>query len=75
MIRTLVKRGRGASSLPLVSPARLLLHLRRTAKFLSLSPTADLTLGAGGAITHLSDPAKEWDEVLTKLDAVLGRTA
>ncbi|GAA5857734.1 hypothetical protein JCM9279_006038 [Rhodotorula babjevae] len=35
----------------------------------------DLTLGAGGAITHLSDPAKEWDEVLTKLDAVLGRQA
>ncbi|GAA5915563.1 hypothetical protein JCM8208_002432 [Rhodotorula glutinis] len=35
----------------------------------------DLTLGAGGAITHLSDPAKEWEEVLTKLDAVLGRTA
>ncbi|KPV72815.1 uncharacterized protein RHOBADRAFT_55494 [Rhodotorula graminis WP1] len=35
----------------------------------------DLTLGAGGAITHLSDPAKEWEEVLTKVDAVLGRTA
>ncbi|BGP36016.1 para-aminobenzoate synthase, (PABA) [Rhodotorula toruloides] len=33
----------------------------------------ELTLGAGGAITHLSDPAKEWEEVLTKVDAVLGR--
>ncbi|BGP04117.1 para-aminobenzoate synthase, (PABA) [Rhodotorula toruloides] len=35
----------------------------------------ELTLGAGGAITHLSDPAKEWEEVLTKVDAVLGRKA
>ncbi|GEM11898.1 para-aminobenzoate synthetase [Rhodotorula toruloides] len=33
----------------------------------------ELTLGAGGAITHLSDPAKEWEEVLTKVDAVRGR--
>ncbi|GAA5889745.1 hypothetical protein JCM6882_004308 [Rhodosporidiobolus microsporus] len=32
----------------------------------------ELTLGAGGAITHLSEPEKEWDEVLTKVDAVLG---
>ncbi|GAA6009439.1 hypothetical protein JCM10207_003780 [Rhodosporidiobolus poonsookiae] len=32
----------------------------------------DLTLGAGGAITHLSEPEKEWDEVLTKVKAVLG---
>ncbi|GAA5950481.1 hypothetical protein JCM3765_004562 [Sporobolomyces pararoseus] len=32
----------------------------------------ELQLGAGGAITHLSDPAKEWEEVLTKIDAVLG---
>ncbi|GAA6055654.1 hypothetical protein JCM3770_003396 [Rhodotorula araucariae] len=35
----------------------------------------ELTLGAGGAITHLSDAAKEWDEVLTKVDAVLNRSA
>ncbi|GAA5881805.1 hypothetical protein JCM1840_003883 [Sporobolomyces johnsonii] len=35
---------------------------------------AELSLGAGGAITHLSDPEKEWEEVLTKTDAVLGRT-
>ncbi|GAA5934088.1 4-amino-4-deoxychorismate synthase [Sporobolomyces koalae] len=33
----------------------------------------ELSLGAGGAITHLSDPAKEWEEVLTKIQAVLGR--
>ncbi|GAA6061537.1 hypothetical protein JCM10212_002744 [Sporobolomyces blumeae] len=33
----------------------------------------ELTLGAGGAITHLSDPAKEWEEVLTKIEAVLGK--
>ncbi|GAA6005321.1 hypothetical protein JCM11491_002657 [Sporobolomyces phaffii] len=32
----------------------------------------ELRLGAGGAITHLSDPTKEWEEVLTKIDAVLG---
>ncbi|GAA5831665.1 hypothetical protein JCM11251_000785 [Rhodosporidiobolus azoricus] len=32
----------------------------------------ELSLGAGGAITHLSDPEKEWEEVLTKVDAVLG---
>ncbi|GAA5830061.1 hypothetical protein JCM5353_000695 [Sporobolomyces roseus] len=32
----------------------------------------ELRLGAGGAITHLSDPEKEWEEVLTKIDAVLG---
>ncbi|SCZ92237.1 BZ3500_MvSof-1268-A1-R1_Chr5-2g07728 [Microbotryum saponariae] len=30
-----------------------------------------LTLGAGGAITYLSDAAKEWDEVLTKKEAVM----
>ncbi|GAA6007996.1 4-amino-4-deoxychorismate synthase, partial [Rhodotorula paludigena] len=35
----------------------------------------ELSLGAGGAITHLSDAAKEWEEVLTKVDAVLGRTS
>ncbi|BGP44120.1 para-aminobenzoate synthase, (PABA) [Rhodotorula kratochvilovae] len=34
----------------------------------------ELVLGAGGAITHLSDAAKEWDEVLTKVDAVLNRS-
>ncbi|GAA5913233.1 4-amino-4-deoxychorismate synthase [Sporobolomyces salmoneus] len=32
----------------------------------------ELRLGAGGAITHLSNPLKEWEEVLTKIDAVLG---
>ncbi|KAK4046506.1 para-aminobenzoate synthase, (PABA) [Microbotryomycetes sp. JL201] len=32
----------------------------------------ELSLGAGGAITHLSDPAKEWEEVLVKVDAVVG---
>ncbi|GAA5941999.1 hypothetical protein JCM1841_003855 [Sporobolomyces salmonicolor] len=34
----------------------------------------ELSLGAGGAITHLSDSEKEWEEVLTKTDAVLGKT-
>ncbi|KAM0792931.1 hypothetical protein ACM66B_002690 [Microbotryomycetes sp. NB124-2] len=33
----------------------------------------EMTLGAGGAITHLSDPEKEWEEVLVKVDAVIGR--
>ncbi|GAA5851960.1 hypothetical protein JCM8547_000110 [Rhodosporidiobolus lusitaniae] len=32
----------------------------------------DVSLGAGGAITHLSEPGNEWEEVLTKIDAVLG---
>lgn len=31
-----------------------------------------MTLGAGGAITWLSDPAGEWDEVLTKVKSVVG---
>jgi para-aminobenzoate synthetase len=30
----------------------------------------DLELGAGGAITWLSDPDKEWEEVLVKANAV-----
>jgi para-aminobenzoate synthetase len=30
------------------------------------------TVGAGGAITALSDPDSEWDEMLTKLQSVLG---
>lgn len=33
----------------------------------------DLTLGGGGAITHKSVAELEWEEVLTKIDAVLGR--
>lgn len=32
----------------------------------------ELTLGAGGAITHLSDPEREWEEVLVKTEAVVG---
>ncbi|BGP21010.1 hypothetical protein JCM10213_003226 [Rhodosporidiobolus nylandii] len=32
----------------------------------------ELTLGAGGAITHLSEPETEWEEVLTKVEAVTG---
>ncbi|EFQ97703.1 para-aminobenzoate synthase [Nannizzia gypsea CBS 118893] len=31
---------------------------------------ADLELGAGGAITWLSEPDKEWDEVMVKANAV-----
>lgn len=34
----------------------------------------NLTLGGGGAITHKSVAENEWEEVLTKVDAVLGRT-
>ena len=30
------------------------------------------TVGAGGAITALSDPDSEWDEMLAKLQSVLG---
>jgi para-aminobenzoate synthetase len=30
------------------------------------------TVGAGGAITALSDPDSEWDEMVTKLQSVLG---
>lgn len=33
----------------------------------------ELQLGGGGAITHLSDPEKEWEEVLVKVEAVIGR--
>ncbi|GAA5981787.1 hypothetical protein JCM11641_007424 [Rhodosporidiobolus odoratus] len=33
---------------------------------------SELSLGAGGAITHLSEPEKEWEEVLTKVEAVTG---
>ncbi|KAI5478524.1 hypothetical protein MNV49_005053 [Pseudohyphozyma bogoriensis] len=33
----------------------------------------DLSLGAGGAITYLSEAEKEWEEVLVKKEAVLGR--
>lgn len=29
------------------------------------------TIGAGGAITALSDPEGEWEEMMTKLDSVL----
>ncbi|OWZ59874.1 para-aminobenzoate synthetase [Cryptococcus neoformans c45] len=32
-----------------------------------------LSIGAGGAITWLSDREKEWDEVLTKVKSVVGR--
>ena len=30
------------------------------------------TVGAGGAITALSDPDSEWDEMVAKLQSVLG---
>jgi len=30
------------------------------------------TVGAGGAITALSDPDSEWDEMMAKLQSVLG---
>lgn len=31
-----------------------------------------LTIGAGGAITWLSDPSSEWEEVMTKVRSVVG---
>jgi len=31
-----------------------------------------LALGAGGAVTHLSDARREWEEVLVKAEAVVG---
>lgn len=31
-----------------------------------------MTIGAGGAITWLSDPRNEWDEVMTKVRSVVG---
>ncbi|KAF8876757.1 para-aminobenzoic acid synthetase [Infundibulicybe gibba] len=34
--------------------------------------TEDWVLGAGGAITALSDPEAEWEEMVTKLQSVLG---
>lgn len=64
VIRTLVKRGRGM----FVS----LLRNRYEITHRNLRSLTELRLGAGGAITHLSDPEKEWEEVLTKIDAVLG---
>ncbi|KAM0749631.1 ADC synthase [Meredithblackwellia eburnea MCA 4105] len=33
----------------------------------------ELTLGAGGAITHLSEAESEWEEVLVKKDAVVSQ--
>ncbi|KAI0652101.1 para-aminobenzoic acid synthetase [Trametes meyenii] len=35
------------------------------------SPVEEWTLGAGGAITALSDPVAEWDEMITKVESVL----
>lgn len=35
------------------------------------SSTDEWTLGAGGAITALSDPQGEWDEMITKVESVL----
>jgi len=34
---------------------------------------SDLTIGAGGAITHMSDVDNEWEEVLVKLEAVTSK--
>lgn len=67
MIRTLVKRGRSKSPFRLLLPSKCALRLTKRV-------TSDLTLGGGGAITHKSVAENEWEEVLTKVDAVLGRT-
>jgi len=37
-----------------------------------LISSSELNLGAGGAITWLSDRNGEWDEVLTKVKSVVG---
>jgi para-aminobenzoate synthetase len=36
------------------------------------APSRYMTIGAGGAITWLSDPLSEWEEVLTKVRSVVG---
>lgn len=36
-----------------------------------ISKTTEWTLGAGGAITALSDPEAEWDEMVAKVESVL----
>lgn len=61
MIRTLVIQRNGTS----ISQQAVLTTL-------TAMPLTELTLGAGGAITHLSEAAKEWEEVLVKTEAVLG---
>ena len=33
--------------------------------------SSEWTLGAGGAITALSDPVGEWEEMVTKVESVL----
>lgn len=63
VIRTLVIQGSGASFF------RSWLEL----SLLTLTFWTDLTLGAGGAITHLSVPESEWEEVLVKKDAVVSQ--
>lgn len=37
------------------------------------SLTVELSIGAGGAITWLSEREEEWKEVLTKVQSVVGR--
>lgn len=44
----------------------------RTGQAVSQPGRATFTLGAGGAITWLSSPQGEWDEVMTKVSSVLG---
>lgn len=39
----------------------------------SADAVPELQLGGGGAITHLSKPAQEWEEALVKIEAVIGR--
>lgn len=58
IIRTVVAEDASESALPLGSEQR------------ADALEKDLSLGAGGAITYASDPAKEWQEVLDKAMAV-----
>lgn len=41
-------------------------------KYPPSSTKEEWVIGAGGAITALSDPEAEWDEMVTKLHSVLG---
>jgi para-aminobenzoate synthetase len=43
----------------------------RTATTTSTTDTEEWVIGAGGAITALSDPEAEWDEMVVKLQSVL----
>ncbi|CAG8521464.1 3693_t:CDS:10 [Paraglomus occultum] len=70
----------GYISLPYIAQSNQHKHFTRgTAKFSVIIRTAvinsgtEVSVGAGGAILHLSDAKEEWDEVLVKSRAVIPR--